>query len=80
MSEKTYLLELFYKNTGLDYKGIVGESVIDKIKKKQFVEFNLLLGYDSSNFLNGEETAHYKRLYYHPSESMKVNFTEISGE
>lgn len=79
MSERTYMIELLYKNTGLEYKGVVGHSVIDKIKKRQFVEFNLLLGYD--NFMDGEETANYKRLYYHPSERMTVKFVEIpSGE
>ena len=77
MSEKTYLLELTYENTGLNYKGLVSQRVIDKIRKKQFVEFNLLLGYDE---VDEEDVATYARLYYHPSEKMMVNFTELSGE
>jgi hypothetical protein len=78
MSEATYLIELYYENTGLTYKGLVGERVIDKIKKRLFVEFNLLMGY---NELAGkEETANYRRLYYHPSEKMKVKYTKINGD
>jgi hypothetical protein len=79
MSEKTFLLELFYKNTGVTYKGLVSESVINKIKKRLFVEFNLLIEYNQKDGC-GEDTATYKRLYYHPSENMKVNFTEVNGE
>jgi hypothetical protein len=79
MSEKTFLLELFYKNTGLTYKGLVSERVINKIKKRLFVEFNLLIKYNEKDD-NGEDTATYKRLYYHPSESMEVSFTEVNGE
>jgi hypothetical protein len=73
MSNRTFLLELFYENTGLKYKGLVNEKVIDKIKKRLFVEFNLLMGYN-------EEGGKHKRLYYHPSEKMTVNFTEVNGE
>lgn len=80
MSEKNYMLEILYKDTGLEYKGLVNKSVIDKIKKRQFVEFNLLLGYDTSKFLDGEETAYYKRLYYSPVDEINVNFTEIPSE
>lgn len=76
MSEKTYLLELTYKNTGLNYKGLVSQRVVDKINKKQFVEFNLLLGY---NEIDKEETANYIRLYYSPVDNVQVNFTEVSG-
>ena len=77
MSEKTYLLELTYENTGLNYKGLVSQRVIDKIKRKQFIEFNLLLGY---NEIDGEETANYRRLYYSPADKIQVNFTEVNGE
>jgi len=80
MSEKTYMLEILYKNTGLEHKGIVDKSVIDKIKKRQFVEFNLFLGYDDSKFMYGETTANYIRLYYSPVDEINVNFKEIPSE
>lgn len=76
MSESTYLLELTYKDTGVNVSGLVGDYVIDKIKKKLFVEFNLLIDY---NELEGEEIATYRRYYYSPVANMKVKYTKING-
>lgn len=77
MSENTYLLELYYENTGVNYKGLVNQRVIDKIKKNQFVEFNLLISYNENN---EEDTATYVRAYYSPVDKIQVNFIKMISE
>lgn len=51
-------------------EGYVSSSVVDKIKKNEFVEFNLRL----EEYIN--ETTNFYRYYYSPVKNMKVTYLE----
>lgn len=56
---------------GWQCEGFVSQSVIDKIKKNEFVEFNLRLddGYP-------DDTSNYVRYHYSPVKNMTVEIEE----
>ena len=74
MSEKTSRLKIFNQDKGWKCNGFVGESVIEKIRKKEFVEFNLLVKYIDN------ETSEYMRYYYSPVQNSIVEFEEVTDE
>lgn len=78
MSDKTYRLKIFNQDEGWKCNGFVGQSVVDKINKKEFVEFNLLVKYSSEN--GEEDTSHYIRHHYSPNQNSIVEIEEVTAE
>ena len=83
MSEKSYRLKITNNSSSetdenWSCDGFVGQSVIDKIRSDQFVEFNLLLGYSKEG--EDEDTAYYRRYHYSPVKDMEVEIQEVSPE
>ena len=69
---KEYKIKINNLDENWQCEGFVSESVVDKIKKGEFVEFNLRLdGYDEN------DTATYQRYHYSPVKNMTYEILEF---
>ena len=76
--DKTYRLKITNHDEDWSCDGFVGQSVIDKINKNEFVEFNLLVKYSKES--ENEDTAHYQRFHFSPVKNMTVDIKEATAQ